>query len=388
MDDPLLWFSAAGFALLLVLALDLLSGWNKVPDLDDVPDGDDLPGGAPWPRLSIVVAARDEERHLESAMTSLLALDYPALEIVAVDDRSADATGAILDRLAASDARLRVLHVRELPAGWLGKNHALQRGAERAAGELILFTDADVVFQPRALRKTVRLMLDRRADHLALVPDIHVPGLLASGFVATFGLFFTVFTRPWKVPDPKSRAHLGIGAFNLVRATAWHAVGGHTKIALRPDDDLKLGKILKQGGFRALAATGRSQATVEWYATLGEAVRGLEKNMFAGVEYSVAAVVFSTAMMCYVWLWPFVGVVVASGAARWTCAAAIVVEFVLYVLANRRTRVPPWMFLLFPIGSLLFVYCFWRSMILALVRGGIVWRGTLYPLAALRANRV
>lgn len=388
MDDVLFWLSAAALALLAVLLLDVLSGWGSVPDLGAVPDDDTLPGGAPWPRLSVVVAARDEERHAERAMTSLLALDYPDLEIVAVDDRSTDATGAILDRLAARDARLRVVHVRALPGGWLGKNHALQRGAEGATGDLVLFTDADVVFRPRALRKAVRLFTERGADHLALIPDIHVPGVLASGFVATFGLFFTVFTRPWKVSDPKSGAHLGVGAFNLVRSASWRAVGGHATIALRPDDDLKLGKILKRGGFRALVATGCDEATVEWYATLREAVRGLEKNMFAGVEYSVPVVVLSTAMLFLVWLWPFAGVVVATGAARWMCAAAVGVEFALYVYANARTRVRPWMFVLFPFGALLFCYCSWRSMVLALVRGGILWRGTLYPLAALRENRV
>src|SRR6185369_2740694 len=104
---------------------------------------------------SVVVPACNEARTIERALTSLLAQDYPDLEIVLVDDRSSDETGAIIEHLAASDRRISAIHVRELPAGWLGKVHALQRGLERARGELVLFTDADIHFAPGALRRAV-----------------------------------------------------------------------------------------------------------------------------------------------------------------------------------------------------------------------------------------
>ena len=134
------------------------------------------PPGRPWPAVSVIVAARDEAAGIEAAMGSLLALDYPALEVIAVDDRSGDATGAILDRLAAHDRRLRVLHVRELPPGWLGKNHAVALGAREARGELLLFTDADVEFAPAALRSAVSILEAEELDHLALGPGLRLPG--------------------------------------------------------------------------------------------------------------------------------------------------------------------------------------------------------------------
>src|ERR1700693_4382257 len=108
---------------------------------------------AVWPKVSIIVPARDEAEKIEAAMRSKLAIDYPDFELLAVDDRSQDQTGAILDRLAAEDPRLCVIHLTSLPEDWLGKSHAMQVAASHAQGEFVLFTDADVFFSPDLLRK-------------------------------------------------------------------------------------------------------------------------------------------------------------------------------------------------------------------------------------------
>lgn len=387
MDALELCVSVAALVALTVSLLDISRAWRRVPDLADVPADGPPPGGA-WPPVAVVVAARDEARGIEAAMRSLLEIDYPALELVAVDDRSTDGTGEILDRLAAEDPRLRVVHVRDLPDGWLGKNHALHLGQEATSADLVLFTDADVVFSPAALRRAVRLLLDRGADHLAVVPDMRVPTFAGRAFLTAFAVCFTVYTRPWKVSDPRSRAHVGIGAFNLVRRTSLRAIDGFGRLPLRPDDDLKLAKTLKRAGARALVATGQDDVGVEWYASYGEALRGLEKNMFAGVGYSVAAVAGISAGMIVAWLWPFAGVVVARGTAQLLCAVAVAEILLIVVAAVRRTTTGLLAVLLVPLGFVLFLYAFWRSTALALARGAIQWRGTRYPLALLRTNRV
>src|SRR5262249_47556006 len=125
-----------------------------------------------WPSVAIIVAARNEAAMVEQATRSLLALDYPDLSVIAVDDRSTDGTGPILDVLATGDSRLQVVHIHELPAGWLGKTHALQSAAETASARWLLFTDADVVFAPDTLLRAIALAERSRIDHLAVVPDV------------------------------------------------------------------------------------------------------------------------------------------------------------------------------------------------------------------------
>mgnify|MGYP001237708278 CR=1 FL=1 len=218
------------------------------------------PIAGPAPRVSVVVAARNEARGVEAGMRSLLAQHYPALEIVAVNDRSTDETGAILDRLALGEPRLRVVHVAELPAGWLGKNHALALGAAAASGAWLLFTDADVVMQRDTLSRAIGHAERTGLDHLTVVPDLILPGLLKC-FTVGFIVWFSVYVRPWKASDPKSRFFVGVGAFNLVRTTAYQRAGGHEPIRMRPDDDLKLGKILKRSGARAEALSGLDMAS-------------------------------------------------------------------------------------------------------------------------------
>src|SRR5882762_2904865 len=105
------------------------------------------------PRISLIFAARDEEEKLPAALATLMEIDYPNLEVIAVDDRSNDATGRILDDYAAVNPRLRVVHVTDLPPGWIGKPHALQKAYEISAGEWLLFTDADVRFRPDVVRR-------------------------------------------------------------------------------------------------------------------------------------------------------------------------------------------------------------------------------------------
>lgn len=364
-------------------AVQVYRGVRSIRALRDLP-----PLVGPLPRVSIVIPARNEERNLEEALRSILALDYDNLEIDVVDDRSTDRTGEILDRMAAADPRLRIVHVRELPAGWLGKNHALWLGAEKATGEFLLFTDADVVLDPSTLRRAVGAMVADRLDHLTAAPEIARPSTLFEMFIGAFSLFFTLYTRPWKVKDPESPSHVGIGAFNLVRASAYREAGGHPAIAMRPDDDLKLGKLLKKHGFRQEFVFGLGALRVEWYASVRELIQGLMKNAFSGVDYRVWVVVVSTVMQLLTLVWPFLALFLTSGATRWLNLATVLVLLALCWINAPLAGVRRWHGLGFPLATLLFLYILWRAMLLTLWRDGIDWRGTHYPLASLKANKV
>lgn len=341
-----------------------------------------------WPSVSLIVAARNEERHLAAALRSLLALDYPALSITVVNDRSTDGTGDILAALAAEAPQLTVLTVEQLPPGWLGKNHALHLAATGARGDWLLFTDADVVFQPAALKRAMAHALAKRLDHLAVAPQPHLRGWMLSSLVVAFSIYFTLWVRAWAIRRVGNSAHVGIGAFNLVRAKAYWAAGGHEAIRLRPDDDLKLGKRIKQSGFRQGLASGLGVVGVPWYGSVGEMVRGLEKNAFAGVEYRPLAVLGASLAVLGLHVWPFIALGVAGGPARWLYWAASCTLWGTAAAAARALGLPSWCGLGFPVAAVLLVGIQWRSMLCNYYHGGIRWRDTFYPLAELRSNRV
>jgi hypothetical protein len=373
--------------LVLALAgvgLDLVLGFRTLRRLGDSPPHDDR--GAPL--VSIVVAARNEARGIEAATRSLLAQRYPAFEIVAVDDRSTDATGAILDRLSALDPRLGVLHVRELPPGWLGKNHALSLGAAAARGEWLLFTDADVVLAPDAVARAVGFAERHGRDHLAVLPELRMPGLFLQAFVTAFICVGAAALRPWTAGNPRRRRSVGIGAFNLVRAASYQRAGGHTPIRLRPDDDLKLGKLLKLSGARAELLIGRGAVSVEWYSSLREAIGGLMKNAFALAEYRPLLMLLGAPLYPVCGLAPLAALLAGSGPLRLLGGAGVALTLALMLWGTRQTGAPRRAALLYPGVSLLFGWIVLRALALNLWQGGIVWRGTFYPLVELRRNRV
>ena len=162
-------------------------------------------------------AARDEEEKLPAALATLSALDYPRLEIIGVDDRSTDATGQILEQFAAKDERIWPVHVAELPPEWLGKPHALQTGFEQSTGEWLLFTDADVRFKPDTLRRAMTLVREGNLDHLTLLSDAEMHGFWETVLLTFFGSAFCLGNNVPAASNPRSRAYVGVGAFQLVR---------------------------------------------------------------------------------------------------------------------------------------------------------------------------
>lgn len=340
------------------------------------------------PRVSIIVAARNEEKKLREALQGLLKQDYPKLEFIVINDRSTDQTGTILAEVAAVETRLRVMNITELPPGWLGKNYALYQGAETAGSELLLFTDADVVMEPSTVAKAVTYIQANRLEHLAVLPKVRAPSLSLRLFCSAFGIFFSGYMRPWKAKDPASPSFVGIGAFNLVTLDAYKAVGTHRAIAMRPDDDIKLGKLLKRAGYRQEMVLGMGLVSVEWYSSLRELIDGLMKNAFAGLEYSVTKSISAGIAVLLGQVLPFVAIFVLHGLAWVLYLLAVILMLLLISDANRLYGLPRWYALAHPLAAVLFVYILWQSMVLTLWTGGIRWRGTHYPLALLRANRV
>ncbi|HET7754914.1 MAG TPA: glycosyltransferase family 2 protein, partial [Anaeromyxobacteraceae bacterium] len=322
-------------AVATLLAWALLARWCRltqraVVQLSSVP-----PDPSP-PAVSVVVPCRDEAREVERAVRSLLAQDLPELQVVAVDDRSTDGTGEILDRLAALDERLTVVHVNELPAGWLGKNHACAVGARAATGEWILFTDGDVAFDPGAVRRAVAFARSRGLGHLAAAPRFVAAGMLERAFVGTFTVFASAGFRVWELDRAGTRAFVGVGAFNLVRRDAYQSVGGHERLALEVLDDVKLGLLLRRSGVPQGFAGASELAFVRWQPGFVRSVAGLLKNAFAAVEYRpVAAIVAGAALLLVGAAPPAIALLGGGSSARVIAAVALAVAMITLGLTVR-----------------------------------------------------
>jgi glycosyltransferase involved in cell wall biosynthesis len=382
--DTLLFYLALFNLAMVAVCAGLLAytSW-LIKFLRDLP----VPSG-PLPKVSVIIPARNEERNIAQALTSLLRLDYPDYELLVVNDRSTDRTGEILDKLAAGQPQVKVVHITALPAGWLGKNHAMHFAAERATGELLLFTDADIVYEPTALSRAVGYFHEHQLDHLAIGPETRMPSWLLQSFVVMFCMMFYLYTRPWAIRNPKSSAHIGIGAFNLVRAEVYRATGGFAALAMRPDDDLKLGKLVKKNGFRQDLLAGNDMISVEWYSSVRELIVGLEKNSLAAVDYSLPFVfLFTTSMLAFN-IWPYLAVFLTWGLTRWLYVAVALSLWGLAWGASRNIGFRWHTALGFPLCVALLVYITWRSVLLTYWRGGIRWRDTYYPLSELRANKL
>lgn len=343
---------------------------------------------AACPSISLIFAARDEEEKLPAALATLAEVDYPHLEIIAVDDRSQDATGRMLDEFAASHPRFRAVHVSELPSGWLGKPHALQKGYEGSSGEWLLFTDADVRFKPDALRRAVTLAKQRNLDHLTLFGDVEMHGFWEKTLITFFGLAFHLATDPHRVGNPRSRVYVGVGAFQLLKRSAYEASGTHRRLSMEVVDDMKLGKIVKQAGFRSGVGIAQDAVVVRWHAGLGNLIRGVTKNFFAAAGYNLAFVAVSIAGLLLLNIAPFFGIFFGHGWIRMLAAFSVVLALGFQCGVDVVMRVSPIYALTFPLGALLFSYMLLRSTAVTLWKGGITWRGTFYPLDELKRGVV
>jgi hypothetical protein len=359
-------------------------GALRLPRLKDcAPAGD-----AECPRISLIFAARDEEEKLPAALATLAALDYPSLEIIAVDDRSQDSTRKILNEFARVDKRARVVHVDELPGGWLGKPHALQQAYQASTGEWLLFTDADVRFAPDVLRRATSLAKERAVDHLTLLGDVEMHGFWETTLLTFFGMAFHLATDPYRVGNPHSRAYVGVGAFQMLKRGAYEAAGMHRRLAMEVVDDMKLGKIVKQAGFRSCVGVAQDAVVVRWHAGAGNIVRGVTKNFFASAGYNLAVAIFSAAAVFLANVAPFVALFAAHGWTRIFAAIAAAIAVGFHVGVSIEVRVSPLYALTHPVGAVLFCYMLLRSTVVTLWQGGVTWRGTFYPLEELRRGVV
>ncbi len=406
----------AGIVLALAWFSRIVDAALGMPSVADVskPDWDRNPVLTSGnPRVSIIVPARNEEETIEQALRTLLALDYDNYEVIAVNDRSTDRTGEIMERVVqeleavhihsqdphpvAQDATrvghprfvsLRVIHHTELPPGWLGKTHAMWTAANQASGEWLLFTDADVLFKPDSLRRALAYAEAEPADHVVLFPRMIMKRPGEYMMIAFFQTMFMFGHRPWKVADPTTDDHMGVGAFNLVRRTVYDAVGTYEALRMEVLDDMKLGKVVKKNGFAQRNVFGGDLISIRWAHGAFGVVNNLTKNFFAVLSFQWWRTLLSAFGLAFINWGPFLGTWLAHGWMRVPFGIALGSMLLIYIGMSWRSGVPAYYFMLHPVSTALFTYTLLRSMVLTLWNDGIVWRGTKYALEELRKGMV
>ncbi|HMD31210.1 MAG TPA: glycosyltransferase family 2 protein [Candidatus Acidoferrales bacterium] len=375
---------AAVACLWLVVTTRTWLGIDRLPRLADAAP---LPDEA-LPFVSLLVSARDEAEKMPAALRSMLALDYPAYEVISVDDRSTDATPQILRESSAACKHLRAIRVDALPPGWLGKPHGLQTAYENSRGEWLVFTDADVRFHPDVLRRAVSLAIERRWDHLTLFPQMEMAGFWEKTLLTYFSLGGFLYSRAWKIPERDSSAYAGVGAFQLLRRSAYEAVGTHRRLALEVVDDMKLGKIVKDGGYVSCVALPGDLLGLRWYSGAANIIRGTEKNFFAAAGFSLGRAMGQIGFVLLASVLPFLALPFAGGWARWFAGIAAAAAALLHARVAHVVRASPLYGLTHPLGALLVCFMSARSAAVTLWQKGIYWRGTFYPLDQLRRGSV
>lgn len=383
---PMLWYLPP----ILLLVFWAVTAWERAHGLARLPQLSQLPAMPDLPTLSVVIPARDEEKRLPECLQSLAGADYPQLEVLIVDDRSQDATGRIADDYARElPDRFQAIHIAALPDGWLGKCNALATGAEQARGEYVLFTDADVVFHPEALRRAAAHAVRVEADLLVGLPHIVLYTFLERVMATAFMSVFLMSFSPWRAMQRKSPVFIGVGAFNMVRASFYRQIGGHRFLRLQVVDDAGLGKIMKYAGGKVRVVAATDMVRVRWQESFAGLIAGLEKNAFAALGYRTVRAILACTLLVLAHWWGFIGIWFGPAGARILCALLIAEQPVVnYVLLRKQSPIPPLFFFTLPVGALFIAWAMLRSMWVTLRQGGVRWRDSFYPLSELRKFRI
>ena len=371
-------------------AVSVTRGLRRLPNLLDQHFDE---GSSAEASLTVIVPACNEAAHIEGCVRSLLTQQLSNLHVVAVNDRSTDETPAILDRLAAeSPSTLEVLHIAELPPNWLGKTHAMARAADYTTAthhpRWLLFTDGDILFAPEALRRALVAAEEYAADHFVLFPRTLIRRWDETAFLAFFSTLGLAAGQPWRVTDPRAREHVGVGAFNLIRADSYHAAGGFAALRMTIVEDIALGRLVKARGLRQQAATGIGLVSVHWASGLAGLTGVLTKNLFSVMNYRIGLVIPAALSLVLFFIVPFAALF--NRATLLPAAITVLAMAWVYRAVGRRTGLSAWFWnvLAAPLAAAVFVFALLRSTVVTLRQGGVVWRGTFYPLGDLRREGV
>jgi glycosyltransferase involved in cell wall biosynthesis len=381
--------AAYGVVVALCLARHFLWSWamRRTPFLS--PDSPRFEGGEA-PLVSVLVPAKDEEEGVAECLRSLLQQSYPRFEVLVADDRSADRTAEIVERLAAEDSRLQLVRIVDLPAGWTGKCNALDQLQRRAQGEWLLFVDADTRHHPECVSVAVEEATRRSADLLSLMPSLDARTFWERT-VQPFAAMCLMILYPLPQVNDPNRKDMGFanGQFILIRRSAYEAIGGHASVRDRFVEDVQLGRRVREQGLSLRVAMAPDLFSVRMYATLREIVRGWTRILYSAVDgrpgrlYMLAAFILAFSVLSYAVL---VGTVAALAVGRstpfvwtmlWLGAAHEILQQTMFARIYWTTRSRLAYLAFRPLAVFVMLYVAARA-IRTCSTQRVVWRGTAY----------
>jgi glycosyltransferase involved in cell wall biosynthesis len=284
------------------------------------------------------------------------------------------------------------MHISSLPDGWLGKVNALNVGVQQATGDWLLFSDADIHFEPDSILSAISYAQANTLDHLALLPDDRSQHekFLVPLFVFAFGGLFIQRIKAKEIGKPGSTSYVGVGAFNLVRRSVFAKTPGFEWLKMEVIDDGGVGLMIHNAGGKSALLDSNGLLSFEWYPTLKEAIRGLEKNAFAGFAgYNFLKASIMVLKMWLIAFFPFIAAI-ATGNFMFFLAA-LFFHSILPALSKQLTKsgvkIKPLIAASLPLGYFFISLGVLNSTVKAWKNKGLRWRNTFYSLEELRKGR-
>lgn len=363
---------AVSAVLLLAMLLVALANLATAPRLGRAGDSPDTP------LVSVLVPARNEAANLRAHLPSLVASDYPRLEIVVLDDRSEDETASVADELARRHpGRLRVVRGAALPKGWIGKNWACHQLAAQARGDVLLFCDADVAAGPRAVARTVALLRRTEAGAVTALPRHRWGSVAEAAVVPLVAQLPVAATLPLALVPRTAAPALSManGQWLAFTRGAYHRVGGHAAVRGQVLEDVGLGRAVKAAGLRLVAVLATDDLSVRMYHGWPEVRRGFGKNVYALLGGRPAPFLAGCIIFLLTGVYPLLAALRPTPLALAALAMLISVRTAAAILFRQRWVAVP----LHPVGAVLALYvaaASFRS------RGRVEWRGRTVTIPA------
>ena len=238
----------------------------------------------PYPFVSVLIPARNEERNIKKCVNSILKSNYPSFEVIVLDDNSRDRTFEIVKKLKNKDKRLRVIKGQKLPPGWTGKNWSCHQLAQAAQGEWFLFTDADTVHQSQSISVALASAQKSKAVFVTCIPGLIAKTWAEKLYMPIIHFAFLALV-PFKLINysKDSRLAFGIGPFILIEKNFYFGCGGHQSIKDKIVDDMALAKRVKENKGKISIIDGTSIMTVRFYTSFKEVWKGFSKNNYEAI---------------------------------------------------------------------------------------------------------